>query len=91
VIFVRTLYPDKLTNLSKFRQHLIDTNSDLAPLKAWQLQELSLQAAERVMSSPLDEALKTFTHIAHNFPLQVRVWLRVLWIKTNLHVFRHAR
>ncbi|XP_059489463.1 UDP-glucose:glycoprotein glucosyltransferase isoform X2 [Neocloeon triangulifer] len=73
---LKTMYPDKVSSLSKLRQHLIDTNSELAPLKAWQLQELSLQAAERVMSSPLDEALKTFTHIAHNFPLQARSLIR---------------
>ncbi|XP_065333723.1 UDP-glucose:glycoprotein glucosyltransferase isoform X1 [Cloeon dipterum] len=73
---LKSMYPDKVANLSKLRQHLIDANSELAPLKAWQLQELSLQAAERIMSSPLDEALKTFTHIAHNFPLQARSLIR---------------
>lgn len=43
----------------------------MAPLKVWQFQELSLQAAERIMSAPKDEALKVFTNIAQNFPLQV--------------------
>jgi UDP-glucose:glycoprotein glucosyltransferase len=43
----------------------------MAPLKVWQVQELSLQAAERIMSSPKDEALKVLTNIAQNFPLQV--------------------
>jgi hypothetical protein len=43
----------------------------MAPLKVWQVQELSLQAAERIMSSPKEEALKVLTNIAQNFPLQV--------------------
>ena len=43
----------------------------MAPLKVWQVQELSLQAAQRIISAPKEEALKVFTHIAQNFPLQV--------------------
>lgn len=71
IVSFRTMYPDRAAQLAKLRQHLLDTTSDLAPLKAWQLQELSLQASERIMSSATEEALKTFTLIAHNFPLQV--------------------
>jgi UDP-glucose:glycoprotein glucosyltransferase len=43
----------------------------LAPLKAWQFQELSLQAAQRIMSGPPQDAIQTFIHIAQNFPTQV--------------------
>lgn len=72
VIFIfRKLYPDAKADLDKFKQHLTDTSSEMAPLKVWQFQELSLQAAERIMSSPKEEALKVFTHIAQNFPMQV--------------------
>lgn len=60
-------------DLEKFRLHLIDTSSEMAPLKVWQFQELSLQAAERIMGSPKEEALKVFTHIAQNFPMQVNL------------------
>lgn len=47
----------------------------MAPLKVWQFQELSLQAAERIMSAPKEEALKVFTNIAQNFPMQVSLVL----------------
>lgn len=44
----------------------------MAPLKVWQFQELSLQAAERIMNAPKEEALKVFTNIAQNFPKQAK-------------------
>ncbi|XP_071443072.1 UDP-glucose:glycoprotein glucosyltransferase 1 [Hetaerina americana] len=75
---LKTLYPEKIEDLDRFHQHLLDSTSDLAPLKAWQLQELSLQAAERVINSPREEALKVLTHIAQNFPLQARSLVRTV-------------
>lgn len=66
------MFPDKKEDLDKFRSHLLETSNEMAPLKVWQVQELSLQAAERILaSSSGEEALRTLTHIAHNFPLQV--------------------
>lgn len=47
----------------------------MAPLKVWQFQELSLQAAERIMAAPKDKALEVFTNIAQNFPMQVRKYV----------------
>jgi UDP-glucose:glycoprotein glucosyltransferase len=67
----RHLYPDKKENLDKLRLHLLESSNEMAPLKVWQVQELSLQAAERIMNSPKEEALKVLTNIAQNFPLQV--------------------
>lgn len=55
-----------------FKVHLEETSNELAPLKVWQFQELSLQAAERIMAAPKDEALKVLINIAQNFPMQVR-------------------
>jgi UDP-glucose:glycoprotein glucosyltransferase len=65
------LYPDKTEELSKLKQELLESSSELAPLKVWQFQELSLQAAQRIMSAPKEEALHVLTHIAQNFPTQV--------------------
>ena len=46
----------------------------------WQLQELSLQAAERVVSAQERdggaEALRVLTHLAQNFPLLARSLVR---------------
>lgn len=60
-----------MQDLLKFRTHLSESSGELAPLKAWQFQELSLQAAQRIMSSPPQDAIQTFIHIAQNFPTQV--------------------
>lgn len=62
-----------LDNLNKFRHHLIESSSDLSPLKVWQVQDLSLQAAERILAASPEEALGVLTHTAQNFPLQVKL------------------
>lgn len=67
----RTLYPDKVKDLEQFRHHLESSSEELKPLKVWQFQELSLQAAEKIMSVPPVEALSALIHIAQNFPKQV--------------------
>lgn len=65
------MFPELKKDLDKFKQHLEETSNEMAPLKVWQFQELSLQAAERIMNAPKEEALKVFTNIAQNFPMQV--------------------
>jgi len=65
------LYPEKKLNILKFRTHLSEASGELAPLKAWQFQELSLQAAQRIMNGPSQDAIQTFIHISQNFPTQV--------------------
>ncbi len=67
----RTLHSDKVEDLDKLRQFLESSSDELKPLKVWQFQELSLQAAEKIMNEPTDTALNTFIHIAQNFPKQV--------------------
>lgn len=71
IFFVSELYPDQKQDILKFRTYLSETSGELAPLKAWQFQELSLQAAQRIMSGPPQDAIQTFIHIAQNFPTQV--------------------
>nr|XP_022912908.1 UDP-glucose:glycoprotein glucosyltransferase [Onthophagus taurus] len=69
---LKTLFPDHKKDLDKFKQFLEDSSNEMAPLKVWQFQELSLQAAERIMNAPKEEALKVFTNIAQNFPMQAK-------------------
>ncbi|CAH1102652.1 unnamed protein product [Psylliodes chrysocephalus] len=69
---LKQIFPDLQSQLDKFKAHLEDTSSELAPLKVWQFQELSLQAAERIMNAPKEEALKILTNTAHNFPMQAK-------------------
>ncbi|KAK9879740.1 hypothetical protein WA026_006800 [Henosepilachna vigintioctopunctata] len=66
---LKKLFPNDHKNLDKFKQFLEETSNEMAPLKVWQFQELSLQAAERIMNAPKDESLKVFTNIAQNFPM----------------------
>lgn len=72
-ILFSELYPEKKNDLLKLRSHLSETSGELAPLKAWQFQELSLQAAQRIMNGPPQDAIATFIHISQNFPTQV-IW-----------------
>lgn len=69
---LKKLFPDLRKNLDKFKHHLEDSSNELVPLKVWQFQELSLQAAERIMNAPKDESLKVLTNIAQNFPMQAK-------------------
>ncbi|CAG9768969.1 unnamed protein product [Ceutorhynchus assimilis] len=75
---LKNLFPDLKKNLDKFKQHLEDSSNELAALKVWQFQELSLQAAERIMNAPKDEALKVFTNIAQNFPMQAKALVKTV-------------
>jgi hypothetical protein len=72
-------------NLDKLRLLLLESSNEMTPLKVWQVQELSLQAAERIMSSPKEEALKVLTNIAQNFPLQVSKFtvISAFWLIPN--------
>lgn len=67
------------------------SSDELKPLKVWQFQELSLQAAEKIMNMPAETALDTLIHIAQNFPMQVRNFLlSVIFLKKLLNnIFRY--
>jgi UDP-glucose:glycoprotein glucosyltransferase len=40
---LREMYPELEDNLAEFRKFLIDSNSEMAPLKVWQLQGMCLR------------------------------------------------
>uniref|UniRef100_A0A0A9Y4P1 UDP-glucose:glycoprotein glucosyltransferase n=2 Tax=Lygus hesperus TaxID=30085 RepID=A0A0A9Y4P1_LYGHE len=69
---LKSLYPDKASELEKMKLDLVESSNELAPLKVWQFQELSLQAAQRIMSAPKEEVLHVLMYIAQNFPTQAR-------------------
>ena len=69
---LRGLHPDKTEKLTEMKQHLLDMNNDMAPMKVWQLQDLSMQAAQRIMTAPEPERLKTLVDLATNFPTHAR-------------------
>lgn len=65
------MYPNKQLELDKLQTHLLETSHEIGALKVWQFQELSYQAAERIMNSPTNEAINVLTDISQNFPMQV--------------------
>ncbi|CAG5096209.1 Similar to Uggt: UDP-glucose:glycoprotein glucosyltransferase (Drosophila melanogaster) [Cotesia congregata] len=73
---LKKLYPEKKSQLDELLTHLLDTSDEVSALKVWQFQELSHQAAERIMKSPPSEAVKVFTDIAQNFPMQAKSLIR---------------
>ncbi|CAK8686861.1 unnamed protein product [Clavelina lepadiformis] len=69
---LRRRHPDMSSQLTEFRNHLIDSTNEMQPMKVWQLQDLSFQAAARVLSSPPEDQLKVLRDISQNFPIRVR-------------------
>lgn len=51
---------------------MLEKSEEIAPLKAWEFQDLGLQAAQRIAEIQGDEALQVLQFIAQNFPSQVR-------------------
>ncbi|XP_026484912.2 UDP-glucose:glycoprotein glucosyltransferase [Vanessa tameamea] len=77
---LKNLFPALRTPLERFRRHLSETSEELAPLKVWQMQALSMQAAAAVIDAHDaggDEALKVLTSIAQNFPMQTKSLIHV--------------
>lgn len=69
---LESLHPDKSEELDQLRRHILESHHEMAPMKVWQLQHLSMQAAERIMSAPEEERLSLFAHTAQNFPMLAR-------------------
>uniref|UniRef100_A0A4W5PBX7 UDP-glucose ceramide glucosyltransferase-like 1 n=1 Tax=Hucho hucho TaxID=62062 RepID=A0A4W5PBX7_9TELE len=61
-------HPDLQEQLGELRKHLLESTNDMAPLKVWELQDLSFQAAARIMSVPTFDALKLMRDLSQNFP-----------------------
>uniref|UniRef100_A0A8B9KM65 UDP-glucose ceramide glucosyltransferase-like 1 n=1 Tax=Astyanax mexicanus TaxID=7994 RepID=A0A8B9KM65_ASTMX len=61
-------YPDLQGQLGDLRRHLLESTNDMAPLKVWELQDLSFQAAARIMSVPKFDSLKLMRDLSQNFP-----------------------
>lgn len=73
----RSLHPSKNEELGQLRRHLEESRHEMAPMKVWQLQHLSMQAAQRIMSAPLDQQLSILVHTAQNFPVLARSLIRI--------------
>ncbi|XP_051938490.1 UDP-glucose:glycoprotein glucosyltransferase 2 isoform X2 [Hippocampus zosterae] len=76
-------HPELQEQLGELRKHLLDSTNELAPLKVWELQDLSFQAAARVLSVPKFGALKLMRELSQNFPNKARSLTRVA-VKTEM-------
>ncbi|KAJ8350264.1 hypothetical protein SKAU_G00253940 [Synaphobranchus kaupii] len=70
-------HPELQRQLGEFQRHLLESSNDLAPLKVWELQDLSFQAAAGIMSATKFDALKVLRDISQNFPSKARSLTRV--------------
>ncbi|KAL6485212.1 hypothetical protein MHYP_G00072570 [Metynnis hypsauchen] len=70
-------HPDLREQLGELKRHLLEGTNDMAPLKVWELQDLSFQAAARIMSVPKFDALKLMRDLSQNFPSRARSLTRV--------------
>ncbi|XP_056244976.1 UDP-glucose:glycoprotein glucosyltransferase 2 isoform X3 [Seriola aureovittata] len=70
-------HPDLEEQLVELRKHLLESTNDMAPLRVWEMQDLSFQAAARIMAVPKFDALKLMRDISQNFPSKARSLTRV--------------
>lgn len=70
-------YPTLAHSLDRLRSSLLEKSDEIAPLKAWEFQDLSLQAAVRVAAIQGEEALQILQFTAQNFPSQANSLLHV--------------
>ncbi|XP_075388725.1 UDP-glucose:glycoprotein glucosyltransferase 2 isoform X1 [Tenrec ecaudatus] len=69
---LKEIHSDLRENLTAFQKYLIESNKEMMPLKVWELQDLSFQAASQIMSTPVHDALKLMKDIAQNYPIKAR-------------------
>ncbi|XP_010635932.1 UDP-glucose:glycoprotein glucosyltransferase 1 isoform X1 [Fukomys damarensis] len=70
---LRDLHPELTEQLKELRKHLVESTNEMAPLKVWQLQDLSFQTAARILAAPAELALVVMKDVSQNFPTKARV------------------
>ncbi|XP_030641719.1 UDP-glucose:glycoprotein glucosyltransferase 2-like [Chanos chanos] len=70
-------HPELQQQLAELKKHLLESTNDMAPLKVWELQDLSFQAAARIMSVPKFDSLKLLRDLSQNFPSKARSLTKV--------------
>ncbi|XP_044147949.1 LOW QUALITY PROTEIN: UDP-glucose:glycoprotein glucosyltransferase 1-like [Bufo gargarizans] len=75
---LRQLYPELQEQLKELRKHLVESTNEMAPLKVWELQDLSFQTAARILAAPSSEALLVMKDLSQNFPTKARTLTRTV-------------
>lgn len=74
---LKEIYSDLKDNLTIFQKYLIESSKEMTPLKVWELQDLSFQAATQIVSTPVYDAIKLMKDISQNFPVKARTLTRI--------------
>uniref|UniRef100_A0A8C6XCR7 UDP-glucose ceramide glucosyltransferase-like 1 n=1 Tax=Naja naja TaxID=35670 RepID=A0A8C6XCR7_NAJNA len=69
---LRQSHPHLEEELKELRKHLVESTNEMAPLKVWQLQDLSFQTAARILAAPTVDALTVMKDLGQNFPTKAR-------------------
>jgi UDP-glucose:glycoprotein glucosyltransferase len=80
---LKELNPNLEDKIEEFRKHLLESTLELAPLKAWQMQDLSLQAAQRIIDSNSADALSILEDLSQNYPIRARSLSKII-VKNEL-------
>ncbi|XP_055601750.1 UDP-glucose:glycoprotein glucosyltransferase [Uranotaenia lowii] len=59
-------------SLDRYRNALLEKHEEIAPLKAWEFQELGLQASQKIAQIQGEEALQILQFVSQNFPTQAK-------------------
>uniref|UniRef100_A0A8C9WYJ7 UDP-glucose ceramide glucosyltransferase-like 1 n=1 Tax=Sander lucioperca TaxID=283035 RepID=A0A8C9WYJ7_SANLU len=78
-------HPELQEQLVELRKHLLESTDDMVPLKVWEMQDLSVQAAARIMSVPKFDALKLMQDLSQNFPSKARSENDLLFETIGVH------
>lgn len=77
ILCLRKLHPELKDGLNEFKLRLLEAD-ELTPLKVWQLQDLSFQAGQRVVSAPKTDVLQVLQDLSQNFPMAARSLTRTV-------------
>ncbi|KAF4089528.1 hypothetical protein AMELA_G00068190 [Ameiurus melas] len=69
---LKTIHPELKEQLKELRKHLVESTNEMAPLKVWQMQDLSFQTAARILAAPPVDALNVMKDLSQNFPTKAR-------------------
>ncbi|KAL4220092.1 UDP-glucose:glycoprotein glucosyltransferase 1 [Mactra antiquata] len=69
---LRERHQDLKDDLKKFKTYLMESSTELEAFKVWQLQDLGLQAAQKVVSASPEDSLTVLEEISQNFPSMAR-------------------
>ncbi|XP_077476984.1 UDP-glucose:glycoprotein glucosyltransferase 1 [Stigmatopora argus] len=69
---LKKTYPELKEQLKELRKHLVESTNEMAPLKVWEMQDLSFQTAARILAAPSVDALNVMKDLSQNFPTKAR-------------------